>query len=1690
MSPTITSLSGSGSKNLPLKPIQPTQYWSFENVLALINDCQDPYISDALDEYLLLLKDVILTPSPFTVEKSTSNIKAGTKEISVRGILYTDITQQNIKDGELIQKYLDFDIKEILRSIDQVCKRVPPKTAPKLNFKSKLNDDRVAQLDNDRIKLYITNILRERRTVLKIARVALSNKTNPATSSVIRNIGKELFLSKDYIEKLINSISDTLDSIVDESYKTALSNSIDDTIFNELVLFCIDSCRVLIEVAAQNPLITKDLVKKWFESMQKTNFAIALGPNLQYPESFELIQALFTIISIEFLDLDSAYDSLDGDLGLYVSDVEVFSFINNVITSDYNNNAVILYCWSIISLRKSYFSQEYPTSSTAKSFETKFPNSVLDNIVNQCNNKSLSLNIFGSLKNLNDKVNFDKLYSTVLSSVITASIPLVELTPEITNTIFEIIRNCPDTVVEKFFNNEATIEALIIARAKFPLLLSPYIKLASVNGDFALHEFNDLKSYIQVYNRSQFDKLYQIDDQNPELVKLIDEINLFPQFESNKKLAMALSSGTRAKMLPAANSDEVLVTFLHDYNGWAFIGRVIYNISKGVGGFDASKEELILDILRLMTTVSADCEEGQTKLMLESMSAYTDESDIVGIVLSLLDQALHTRNIAISSTALELLSKLLPIVSSRIWQYLGKSLLFTRDGKEGLATTIFGAVEMVNGDFRFSLALVEFAKALVNDCISEDAIFDKSREDIIHQFTSHLVFLFENFSHCHFSRVYDRFRLGSSLLDLFSAILTTAYGVEKNCPPENKLTRVFFKGSQFLLNSFLATDSASTRAILPILNVVDSATHHIDLFELTDISGVWFGRWISRAFSFAELAIRLRSNSGLSPSALEKTLFAKASDLVTIFATNESYKLSSISLLTSLIGAVWENEPTPSLLSHVGHFDAQVLKQSIISTLKNTLDDYDLKIALSEFICAVMRSRQEGLIVLFNTGKNAFPVTEKEPSNEASGRELESPSESVVQILKKSVREMKYYPNFVNLHLIDAIALSSNAWTMVKESNFDKEFIQILIDRVAVQKTTDAPKTIDEFIDRCYELVLNAKIADILSIYLFTTKNENCHDQIINFINSTSFIKIVEQKFEIKHYQHSLHAELENSFKNFFPNLELAKFATSLNKPNTIGFNSIYNLEFMDNLFRKQASWSSNVKEQIIASSVNSQYLSAQLTAAKSFGTLLTSFCRRFQGPLNDELLGLVDFLLKVDIVENIPSLEFRQIYFDRIELGFYILYSFFTQYRQSSKHDEKTATIFEIVKSASTLLSSTSFNFIADLVASEGTYRPLLRVIYCSLKMIEGAKGGDSKKAVLGRHLSLFQNLFDAIIIKGVKSLSVELQKDVFALKRSGNTKDLSQYKLGEKFNDLQLILSILKVFIAFKPNEPLLTQGVASLVKDAGTVKTLLNIYTISHWIDIGGDEFMFAQMSLQYLMELMSIDSIAHSIITSGLFVSLLESPISRPIRAGGLSVLSGSKHYRLWIDGILPILITSIDKLGASIIAEVCVVLQLFAKQIQSCITSWARDSSSLKISTGGVYETNQILVIYNLLRAMNVRDYLDSTLSEYANQGTYGKKKSMDSEGQVDHDEDGHDEDDNDASTIVDMKVLPGLDSESNRDDFIDCIDNLLKHPKFLTSRIIASTPEERLIIDQGGEQYNGFVKRIFEDIREMKNMLS
>ena len=67
---------------------------------------------------------------------------------------------------------------------------------------------------------------------------------------------------------------------------------------------------------------------------------------------------------------------------------------------------------------------------------------------------------------------------------------------------------------------------------------------------------------------------------------------------------------------------------------------------------------------------------------------------------------------------------------------------------------------------------------------------------------------------------------------------------------------------------------------------------------------------------------------------------------------------------------------------------------------------------------------------------------------------------------------------------------------------------------------------------------------------------------------------------------------------------------------------------------------------------------------------------------------------------------------------------------------------------------------------------------------------------------------------------------------------------------------------------------------------------------------------------------------------------------------------------------------------------------------------------------------------------------------------------------------------------IDMRIFPRIRIRNPEEDFVDCIENLLKHPKFLSSRIIPSSVEEQQIIERGGKVFEKFVHSLIDEIRD------
>lgn len=1596
--------------------MEQTSLWTFASALALLKSVPEDYISDALDDFLIHNNDVLHSPLPFN-NSSPKPLEETTKQFTLRGVLFSGASPSLVAMANTISKTCQTDAEETLRVILQTTTRVPERSEPaqsKDSLKSRLPSEDTSEAEKDRVEFFAAVLLNERRTVLRVTSECFNNRFNEQYSSTVRNLGKSLAVGTDFTVSLIEAAQ----SLVLQ-FSTAVNSDLHDLISTSNMLVCGDILKLLYEILVSTSALDKSVVQAWFTFMQKSNFAQVLGSYVADKEAFTLIQALCTVITLQVLDLTYAQGRITPNL--YLSDGKVFSQINDTIHQQ-DANDVVQYAWLIMLYKKSILIEEYPQQE--RDFQALFSLSQTQQSMALLQQRIDGARVFEEVRALNDFLKFDNVFAVVLSTFIMTVLPLVTMTPQFASCVSEVLRAAPNSMVENFFEDAQAVNALILARAKFPISLTPYLKLASINGNFALHEFEELKSYMAIFDKSEFGLMYDIDSENTDLVKTSQLINLYPPFEVNKKLSFLMNYDTKAKIVETADDAKVLVTFLHKYNGWAFLGRVLQNISKVFDVTDDEKNTLLLDMLDLLIVTTEQNTSESVHVALEYMSAYIDDSDIVDVFFRLFEQGLHNRSVALLEKLLRLFTALVPIISHRIWPYLSTSSLLPSKGKEGFLSILFGSVEMVKGDYHFTTALVKFVFSLSQNCVSLQSDYPReSKSELYATFIEHLLFVFESYSGCKFNDGFQKLELGVLILDVFRQTLESTYLIEPNVDVHQKATRVFATASERIIRVFLSSDSKSVRSATPIFLMIDSIAESINFYEVRDFSGFFADVWIHSALSFSRLLVTIRSNIEAAPSEFEKKLFLKLPQLVTVYARGGYFRKPSLDLITALTNGVWEHESMPSMLSHLGREHSRILLYSLAADLDNAFDDYTIKISIYDFLCAIMEANQQGLSILFVSGRDIFGEFTNFKANDTS-------IISLLTILKKNVGLIKYYPHSVTVHLLDAIALAFNSWTTERDEESDVTFVNELVTMLGEFGKNSTPTDSYELIVASYESKLYSKVAEILSLVLFTTKNEKCKNTIVSLLSSDKFLTNFPEMFQIKNFQVSLYNQVASQFEAVFPDFKLSQFSVAIPKRNRFGIGAVYNLMLMDTLFQNHPKWK-EIMDQIIYSSANIQYYNAQLALGKSLGALVTALCRKSTAKIPSGYWELVPKLINIrEPRDSYTEAFIRQQCMERVELGFLIAYKI--KGVESIAKSPKTA--LDIIEACGDLMRD------SDAVqGQEELERSLLRLIYVALSVLK-----DECEILIAR-FSILRNLFDVVIAQSTKNIIIELQNDVYLSKTQKNH---NRANFEQRFADMKLILSILKSFFQLKLS-PALHEDLGEYLAKAGTVDALLSLYSFSHLILVN-EEPVCAQLSLMFIQQFLSVDAFAERFISPNVFMVIRESVISQVLRNGDNTVTNAAAVYKTWTNGILPILINTLVK--TTRLLEVVLTVRFFSKQIESCVDSWARDSSALQVSTAGTWETTQILVLQQMLQSIVEKhtDYVEASVS----------------------------------------LSMPGLESQQKRDDFVDHIDNLLKHPKFLSSRVVPSSAEEAAVLKAGGAGMKSLVDGLIEDIGELKQYMA
>ena len=288
-----------------------------------------------------------------------------------------------------------------------------------------------------------------------------------------------------------------------------------------------------------------------------------------------------------------------------------------------------------------------------------------------------------------------------------------------------------------------------------------------------------------------------------------------------------------------------------------------------------------------------------------------------------------------------------------------------------------------------------------------------------------------------------------------------------------------------------------------------------------------------------------------------------------------------------------------------------------------------------------------------------------------------------------------------------------------------------------------------------------------------------------------------------------------------------------------------------------------------------------------------------------------------------------------------------------------------------------------------------------------------------------------------------------------TSNGKQVIVYNMAPRIQDLFLLLSLLTKIKALKPLDSF-NVILASSLNEVGTVKVILSLYSTSHLLKVN-DEALLGPLTLTFVSELCSIKSVAEKFITNGLFAVLLESPLSVAIQKGNIKPETKPSLHNIWTNGLLSIVLLLLSEFGVKVLPECCLFVSYFTKQVDTAIKRWS--DSKLAVSSALIKETSQLVLLQKMLSALNYQAYLVNSKTHTA----------------VDEKE-----------TYVEL--LPGLDTEQEKNTLNIALNRLLTHPKYLNSRIVPISLEEARLLEEDHTRAE-FVKHISREIKKLQESL-
>ena len=259
---------------------------------------------------------------------------------------------------------------------------------------------------------------------------------------------------------------------------------------------------------------------------------------------------------------------------------------------------------------------------------------------------------------------------------------------------------------------------------------------------------------------------------------------------------------------------------------------------------------------------------------------------MVEVIFRILDDSAYLNINPLAEACVKFASVLTLFHPDRVWSYLGRSKLLERNGQKGLMTVLLGSIEIVNGNYDFTISILDLVKSLVESVISgilTSQVSRKVQSEILSRFIAHVVGIFESFAFWAYTDPRQKVKIADSCVIIFSLLLKYSLEIDEAALVPDKVTSVLAPSIAFLADQFLSTSKVTLRTLQPLLSTIEStawATTNLDSeFPLS----TYELDWLQSALKFSADIVKARPTLNLPPSLLERNLYMLAPHLAMLY---------------------------------------------------------------------------------------------------------------------------------------------------------------------------------------------------------------------------------------------------------------------------------------------------------------------------------------------------------------------------------------------------------------------------------------------------------------------------------------------------------------------------------------------------------------------------------------------------------------------------------------------------------------------------------------------------------------------------------------------------------------------------------------------------------------------------------------